>query len=247
MLNYPSFVYLQNHKTGCTFVETCLREFCAEPLLGYNKHAVLEQAPGKFCFINVREPLPLYRSLFAYGLDGKGTVFHRLKRLGHGSLYEQGAQGFEGWLDFVIRPVNAPLLADAYTPAVAKLLGFMSWRFVRLACPGFEDAAKEFADVAAMKIYIDQHNVVNAVIRQECLNDDLKKLIQGKLAAYFPDQQAVLAWLDGAARVNASESSVNPSSLRPDLLARVLRKESILYQTFYPDEFKQLKQDLIPA
>ncbi len=75
MMAYPSFIYLQNQKTGCTFVETFLRKFCSEPLLAHAKHAALHRSPGKFCFTNVREPLALYRSLFTYGLDGKGSVF----------------------------------------------------------------------------------------------------------------------------------------------------------------------------
>ena len=40
MLEYPTFCYLQNQKTGCTFVEQFLRVHSKEPLLSFDKHAV---------------------------------------------------------------------------------------------------------------------------------------------------------------------------------------------------------------
>lgn len=241
MLIYPSLIYLQNHKTGCTFVETCLRAFCAEPLQAHHKHAALDAAPGRFCFTNVREPLALYRSLFAYGLDGKGTVYLRLKRLGHGHLYEQGAKGFLDWLDFVIRPQHALLLADAYTPAVAKRVGFMSWRFLRLACPGFEKAAPAFPDAQALASFVQTHNVLGAVLHQENLRDELKVLLTGKLAAHFPDQAALCRWLDETPKINASQNALDDVAVEGTLLARVLRKEATLYRNFYQDVLQTLR------
>jgi hypothetical protein len=241
MLIYPSFIYLQNHKTGCTFVETCLREFCAEPLQAHHKHAALDAAPGRFCFTNVREPLALYRSLFAYGLDGKGTVYLRLKRLGHGHLYEQGAQGFLNWLDFVIRHQHASLLSDAYTPKVAKLVGFMSWRFLRLACPGFEKAAPTLPDAKGLAAYAQTRNVLGAVLHQENLRDELKALLTGKLAAHFSDQSALCRWLDETPKINASQNAVDEVAVEGGLLVRVLLKEAILYRNFYPGALQALR------
>jgi len=244
MLEYPSFIYLQNHKTGCTFVESCLRRFCTEPLLAYEKHAALQTAPGKFCFTNVREPLALYRSLYTYGLDGKGEVFIRLKQLGLGALYERGPEGFEQWLDFVIRPKNAGALANSYTPAVAKLVGFMSWRFLRLACPGLEQKAQAFNDHKALQDYANANNVLGKVLRQEQLRDDLKKLVCGRLAKAFPDQEAVRKWLDEAPRINVTQTEAPRQPLPDHLLARVLRKEAILYRSFYPVELASLQASL---
>ncbi len=74
MVVYPSFIYLQNQKTGCTFVRECLKRFCSEAIVYTKAHATLAAAPGKFCFTNVREPLALYRALFAYGPDDKNSV-----------------------------------------------------------------------------------------------------------------------------------------------------------------------------
>jgi hypothetical protein len=241
MLVYPSFIYLQNHKTGCTFVETCLRKFCTEPLQAYHKHAVLTSAPGRFCFINVREPLALYRSLFTYGLDGKGTVYLRLKRMGHGSLYEEGASGFSKWLDFIIKPQHASLLSDAYKPVVAKLVGFMTWRFLRLACPGFEQDAPRLPDAAALTTYVKANNVLKAVLHQEKLKDELKILLTGKLARYFPDQVGLSLWLDQSPRINASQTILADVAVKDEILVRLLRNEAFLYRNFYPHAIRELR------
>jgi hypothetical protein len=235
MVVYPSFIYLQNQKTGCTFVRECLKRFCSEAIVYTKAHATLAAAPGKFCFTNVREPLALYRSLFAYGLDGKGTVYLRLTRSGRGELYRHNAAGFLPWLDVVTRPENALLLADDYTPEIARLLGFMSWRFLRLACPGFEKAAHTFQDAHALASYVKSHYVLGAVLHQERLREELKSLLTGRLAAYFPDQAGLISWLEGMNNINASRSSVHEVAVDENLRMRVLQREAILYRNFYPD------------
>lgn len=239
MIEFPSFIYLQNHKTGCTFVEECLRRFCSEPLLRYEKHAALLRAPGKFCFTNVREPLALYRSLYAYGLDGKGTVFLRLTRLGHGSLYAAGPRGFARWLDFVLQADHGPLLADAYTTRVATLIGLMTWRFLRLACPGFEADAQTLADSSALDDYVSAHNVLGAVLRQENLRDELKQAIKCHLLGAFADPDAARQWIDQSPPINASQNKLSTSDEQAEgpVMRLFMEKESMLYRAYYPDVF----------
>ena len=236
MLVYPSFCYLQNHKTGCTFVETCLRKFCVQPLLGYKKHAALAGPPGKFCFTNVRDPLELYRSLYAYGLEGQGTVFLRFNRFGHGDLYKQEPEGFANWLGFVLNARHAPLLSDYYVESVAELVGFMSWRFLRLACPGFEKAAPNLKNMDELIRFVKQNYVLNAVLRQENLREDLRYLVQGQLRPYFTDHVGLSAWLDDTPAINASRINVSDAGLSEDLIERLQLKERFLYQNFYSNQ-----------
>ena len=93
MIEFDTYCYLQNHKTGCTFVETFLRRFSAEPVRQYHKHAALAaRLKGKFTFVNVRNPVDVYLSLYHYGLDGKGELFERLKAAGQAGLYRQGIE-----------------------------------------------------------------------------------------------------------------------------------------------------------
>lgn len=242
MLNYGRLCYLQNQKTGGTFVELFLRKFCKLPLLNYKKHASpAERRPNVFYFTNVREPLALYRSLYAYGLDGKGTVFVRLKALGLSGLYAPGPAGFEPWLDFILRPANGPVLANAYTPAVARWIGFMSWRFMRLACHDFEVAAAGFTSTEDALAHIQKNYLLGQVLRQENLRAELTQLAQwpeGPLAASLHDLPTALRWLAEAAPVNvsAAATALQAMPLGEALRTRVLQREKFLYNNFYPQQ-----------
>lgn len=236
MLNYGTFCYLHNQKTGGTFVENFLRQFCTLPLLDYNKHAgVAERLPGIFYFSNVREPLALYRSLYAYGLEGKGTVFVRMREIGLSAFYAEGPAGFETWLSFVLKPKNAPVLANGYSPQVARWIGFMSWRFMRLACHGFEQAAAGMTSTEDARAYIDKNYLLGRVLRQENLRAELAQLAQGPLRSSLRDLPTALRWLAEAAPVNVSTaaSAVQAMPLSETLYTRVVRREQILYKNFY--------------
>ncbi len=238
MLEYSSFCYMQNQKTGCTFVESFLREFSSEPLLAYNKHAVAERRdPAKFYFINVREPLELYRSLYAYGLDGKGTVFLRLRRMGHEALYANGKAGFSQWLRFVLAPANAPLLSDAYLPAFAAHTGLMTWRFYRLAALGFENAAPTLSSRQAVNQYVKEHFFMNAVLKQESLREDLSHVVQNQLSRQVKSVPEALAWIGETPRINVSESITQAQEVpvEADVKAMLFSKERALYRNFYAD------------
>lgn len=237
MLLYQTVCYLQNHKTGCTFVETFLKRWCAEELRRHDKHA----APGRrlprvrLYFTNVREPLSLYRSLFAFGLDGRGTVFLRLRKRGQGALYEAGAAGFPDWLDFVLQPENAPLLDDRFTEAVSRSMGLMTWRFLRLACWGFESDAIEALERGRMGDFIRERNLLGAVLKQETLRADLAALARGKLSSALRDVDAAVDWIANSPKVNETVNVLGERDveLDPSLIERVRRRESFLYANFY--------------
>lgn len=237
MLEYSSFCYLQNHKTGSTFVEEYLRKYSREAVLRYEKHATLDTYdPKKFYFTNVREPLSLYRSLYSYGLDGKGTVFLRLQRLGYGNLYENEAEGFDIWLRFVLDSRNARLLTRGYGNTIASLIGLMTWRFLRLACPGFESNAREFRSRSDIKEYIKTHYILGGVLRQENLRSGLIKLTEGPLSHALEPVPEALDWLRQAPKVNTSRASSKHvlGDISQETFQLLRKKESFLYQSFYP-------------
>jgi hypothetical protein len=115
----------------------------------------------------------------------------------------------------------------------------MTWRFLRLACPGFEQTAPNLADRAALLDFIRKQYILNAVLRQETLNVDLGKIVRSKLAACFSDPPAAVAWLDAAPKINASQTDASAAQAPDELIRRVLRKEIILYQSFYPAIMRQ--------
>ena len=235
MLEFESFCYLQNQKTGSTFVEKFLRTFSNQTLKRYDKHApvnIFDYNETKFYFINVRNPLELYWSLFNYGLDGRGEVFVRLSRLGHGHLYQSDTSGFDAWLSFIQKPEHSRLLHPKYTEAVARQFGFMTWRFLRLACCGFEDLAPVLNEADRLKTA--ERLIVNKVIKTETLKDDLYELVSNELSPYIKKLKPALLWLNEAQHINAS--NVRSKDVIRSLATEMIKsREAYLYNKFYLD------------
>jgi hypothetical protein len=236
MIEFETLCYLQNQKTGCTFVETLLRTFCSEGIVRYEKHrAAPARKPGKFYFVSVREPLDAYLSLFNYGLDGKGELFERLGAAGHGNLYAAGIEGCAGWLEFVLDVANAPLIYPHRGMPLARDLGLMSFRFLRLATLGFEQAATSLQGEAAIRAFAKREQLVNTVIRYESMVPELQKLVKGPLRHAFADVPAALAWLEQSPPINAStrRKGNRDIALPEPLLKKLHEREWYLYSTHY--------------
>lgn len=244
MIEFDSLCYLQNHKTGCTFVEAFLRRFCTEEIRRYQKHSPIKKArSGVFYFMNVREPLDAYSSLFRYGLDGKGEVFFRLKAAGQGQLYAQGLDGFATWLNYVLDIRNLRIVMPETPPELSAMLGLKSWRFLRLAAPGLSLAAPSLTSVDQIREFAEQNTVVNRVIRYERMTDELREIVHGPLAHAFADRDALTKWIDNAPRINASETpgSALRLAIPSDLMARLHDREWFLYEAFYGVQLNRTK------
>jgi hypothetical protein len=234
MIEFESFCFLQNHKTGCTLVETFLRAHCSEDIVRYEKHwAPPARRPGKFHFVGVREPLDTYLSLFNYGLDGRGEVFLHLGAAGRGALYAAGIDGFAAWLRQMLDPSWSAALYPAGCAWMAPEFGLLSARFLRLAIPGSQRGpggnwAERLAGPGA----------VDAVLRYETLVPQLHDLVQGPLRHAFVDLDAALAWLAAPPRVNASQRRDRSGlpSVPAELRARLAERERVLYDAFYPGQ-----------
>lgn len=238
MIEFDSLCYLQNHKTGCSMVESFLRRCCTDDIVRYEKHlAPRWRKEGKFYFVSVREPLDTYLSLFNYGLDGKGELFGRLRAAGQGGLYDKGIDGFGSWIDFVLDPAHAALVYPKECVAVASTLGLVSFRFLRLAAFGFEQQCGALADRPAITAYLEANRLVDAVIRYETLQSDLTALVEGPLRHAFRDQRAALDWISSSPRVNAStrRDRKGKQLLSDKQRKRLMEREWFLYQTYYAD------------
>jgi len=234
MIEFETFCFLQNHKTGCTLVETFLRAHCSEDIVRYEKHrAPPARRPGKFYFVGVREPLDTYLSLFNYGLDGRGEIFLRLNAAGLGGLYAAGIDGFAEWLLHVLDPRGS---AELYPPGctwMAPECGLLAARFLRLAIPGAQRGPG-----GNWASRITGPDAVDAVLRHEALASQLRDLVCGPLRHAFVDLDAALAWLASPPRVNASQRRDRPGTLHvpAELRARLAERERVLYDAFYPDQ-----------
>jgi hypothetical protein len=234
MMDFETICYLQNPKTGCTYVAEFLRVFCSDELKRYNKHKLVLVPQDKFYFMNVREPLDLYVSLFNFGLDSKGGVQARLIRAGRGDLYEAGIEGFEPWLEFVLDESNSELLDSGYTADAASQVGLASYRFLRLACPVFAVHSSHFRGGRILEVY-EERRIVDAIIRFERLADDLAELVEGPLRESIRDVPAALEWLRDSHRINPSSRRDRPApGLGQATIDRLREREWPLYELFYP-------------
>jgi len=244
MIEFDSFCYLQNHKTGCSMVETFLRQHCSEDICRYEKHRAPKlRKADKFYFISVREPLDTYLSLFNYGLDGKGEIFERLTAAGLGSLYGHGIDGFSSWIDFILNPDHAALVYPKGCANIASQLGLVSFRFLRLAALGFEQNSAELASHAAIADFFETHKLIDKVIFYETLQQDLTDLVEGSLRHAFADLPAARAWIAASPRVNMSQrrDRADKPLLTDTLRQRLVAREWFLCQNCYANLAEKLK------
>lgn len=232
MLEFETVCYLENQKTGSTFVEAFLRQHLDEPLLRYAKHkpARIRKA-GKFYFTNVRDPLDLYMSLFNYGLDGYGRVLERAKIVGRHDFYAEGIAGFDRWLAFVLSPAFAPVLPK-YQPRAGEF-GLATWRLKRLTHFNFRREAP----------------AIDAVLRYEALRADLKAVAEAHLSHALRDPAAALAWIEDYRPVNASTRRDRgaPPALSPATLATLIDRDRYVYETHYPEALARIEAALAAA
>lgn len=244
MLDFGPYCYLDVQKTGSSFVCAFLQKHAATAPVKFVKHGLVKSPAalgddGKLFFTSVRDPLELYRSLHAFGQEGKGTLRKRLREAGlvdTRALYGKRPGCFETWLDFMLTPENAPHLDPDYTPEIAALVGPMSFRFLRLSLyrprPKLAKAAQKGTKQALIRLYRSQ-KLHGPVLRNETLNADLAALIESDLAPHLADPDAALAELRaGIRRVNASKRDDRDS--RPALpdatLARLRKREWFFYR-----------------
>ena len=225
MIELETAVFLQNQKTGSTYVEHFLKANSDEKIISYPAHkapGVLRK--GKFHFTAVREPLDLYLSLFNYGLDGAGLIWHALGTRGLSHFYDDGFEGFESWLRFIFSDDFRPIFRD-YEP-YADEMGLCTWRFFRLA-----------------KLNFNRRQIMtDHVLRFESLNDELKTLARGPLSRTVRDPEEACAWIESRAQINTSNrrDQFTDVALSHEIVAQLRAKESYLYETFYPKQARRL-------
>jgi hypothetical protein len=211
MHEFQSFVYLDVEKTGSAFITSLLRRYCGEEQVRRNHHEPMEADcdRSKFYFISTRDPMETYLSLYSYGCDEKGKLRGQLGRNDLDKFYTGDAEGFNDWLAFVLNGKNAKYLGDDYSDVagghVARKLGLMSYRYLRLAIP---DAAGLLKDVKrSPQIYqvYAANRLPQFVVRHETFRENLCELIAGPLRHAFADQDGAINYVRTALPVNASD------------------------------------------
>lgn len=239
MLIFDDFVVLQNQKTGSTFLEAFFRRFAkSPPAKGTIKHQPpnLAYDRGKSYLISVRHPVTTYTSLFNFGLSsGTGTVRNRQDTQQQDRLYQPSLESFVEWVGLLTDPSGREAFGDEQYRQHAAQMGYASFRFLRLSIPfaGFKlKACKSREDV--LWLHRNQ-SITRWVLRNETLRQDLAALVSGPLAPAMRDVGAALAFLETSPAINASEPVIDPHALPPDIAARIMEREWVLRDLFYPD------------
>jgi Sulfotransferase family len=241
MHEFETFVFLDVQKTGSTFVSHLLTEFCTEEVMKYKKHKRVEERydPKKFYFITVRNPLDQYISLYSHGCAGMGGLSRRLRKRGHGDLYDSTWSGFRKWLKFVLKPEVSDMLDDEYgddaNQHVRDLIGFQTYRYLELALRTPIEtlaACKTQDDVRAAH---KETNIANFVVHHETFADDLVELFTTKLRHAIRDIDGAIKHIREAPKLNTSDriDAFEPDpTLGNKIQAQLDEREWLLHELF---------------
>ena len=247
MLDFGPFCYLDTQKTGSTFIRRFLEKHsrlphAAIPAALSRRHASLRaHHPGyeefswlrhrlhprrKLFFVSVRHPLDTYLSIYNYGVDGRGGA--RRNFAGWFSptaaelaeIYDGTAAGFCRWLEMMLRPT--------YPYAVRhwrERCGILTWRFLRLCVFDVLDreSPPEPRSRVGIRALYRLRKLHGPIIRAETLEQDLARLIRGRLRPWIKDVDAALAELESGPR-RENQSNRRDRHWQLDMPAHLRRK-----------------------
>lgn len=241
MHEFESFVYLDIEKTGSAFISRLLRRFSAEREIRRDHHLPMSLMfdPEKFYFISVRDPLDCYISLYSFGCGFKGKMRSRLEELNRDHYYDGTTEGFNAWLNYVLRPEHARALGEGYDKVgngeIANLMGFQSYRFLRLALPRCEKFLKKCETQEDIRSAYAENKLPSYVVRYENFAEDLCELLSGPLRHAISDVDAALEYVRTAEPVNASQridKTAEDFGLREIVRRRLRKREWFMHELF---------------
>lgn len=211
MHEFETFVYLDMEKTGSTFISRMLNDFSKETpqMQAHHKPVDADFDPKKFYFISVRDPLDSYLSLYSFGCQKQGKVYAHFRKRGFGDMYDGTAEGFNAWLRLMLKANNVLPLGDRYHKVadgrLAGLLGFQSYRYLRLAIPDAENLLADCRSEDDIRAVFKANKLPKFTVRHETFVEDLCRLLSGPLAYAMEDVDAALEHVRTAEPMNASE------------------------------------------
>ena len=230
MHDYGPLVYLDLQKTGSSYVSRFLRFSCLLNEKKFEKHACIREDFNEDTsyFITVRNPLTLYSSLYRYGLDRRGGVFNRLRKRGLESTYKS----FERFFEFCFSPKNAESLGSGYNKKIAKQIGFVSFRYLRLSLQYPNKKINAQLNKGKALVDLKSDFITSHIFKNDVLNDELLRLSTELYPQYF-DVDKATDFLNSKPRVNASRTQHKDLSLDSSELLKIMEsKESLLWSLY---------------
>ena len=234
MFESEKLVYLDVQRTGSDFVVAFLQRFLASSngCVYRSRKLISERKEGALHIISCRHPLGQYLSLYSFGCDGQGAFYKRMHHAGLASLYDGSTGGFAGWLELILAPEHSERLALGRfnNHPLQELFGFQTFRFLRLALPGYVKASKQIKTESDVREHLLNFGMMDVVLRQETLNEDLCKLVSGEHAHLFENRDGVPHYLAETPRTNTStKRTIDLQALTPEILSALRAREWLLY------------------
>ncbi len=211
-------VFLELHKTGCTKIRSILMTLLDGDLVGSHNRAGAELLDGQRMFLgSVRDPWEWYTSLWAYGCDSNGGLYHMLASRAKDSeawkaTYSNSddAGAFRTWLRMMHDESLSSDLGEGYSNSpVSRVAGFMTYRYLSLFCTtqGEQEPMRRLSSPYQVRIYDAESCLIDHFIRNESLEQDLFYAIE-KSGVHIPEEKK-LAILEGP-RLNTSSRRHGP-------------------------------------
>jgi hypothetical protein len=239
MIAYPGLYFLDVPKTGTTRIREIL-DFALGPAIEIDAHRPLPRQYDRrhLRLLSVRAPLALYRSLFRYGCDGRGRLFHRLAEAGLHDLYTPTQAAFTDWLDWILNPDHAAAVGLGYGAGhVAQHVGFASHMTLSLATPGARGVHLRARTRFDLTARLGRRRLrPDGVVRNSVLEQDVMAFL-----SHHANRLPLRHSLEDIAHVahrqnrpNASQTGgdITLGALPPDLVRRVRERDWPLHEVF---------------
>jgi len=230
MHDFGKITYLDLHKTGSTFISAFLESCCTLPQIKFEKHDWIREdyEPDCFYFISIRNPHDMWSSLYRYGLDKKGSVYHQLNKTAKLSQYES----FNKFVDFCLDEDNADLLGYGYNREISKHIGFMSYRFLKLSLQFPMEKIMQCISMDLSLSTLEKKFITKLEIKNEKLNQEITRLSLELFPQYF-DGAKVQIFMKNNLRINDSKTVLSELDvLKGDTLKFMHRKEWLLQSRY---------------
>lgn len=230
MHDFGSLVYLDLHKTGSTYVSRWLKHSLLLEEKKLAKHDWIRENydPDAFYFITIRHPVSLYSSLYRFGLDKKGDVYERLKKADLTGAYDS----FETFVQFCLDENNARFLGYGFNPDIARQIGFMSFRYMKISLQFPMRNIKTKLENAKPLLSLEKNFIFDHLIKNENLNDELLDLSTNIKPEFF-DQQKSKEFLENTPPVNASKTESSSVDVDHDAVLKLIaEKEHLLLKKY---------------
>lgn len=200
-------VFLEVQKTGSTFVTAALKNSSLEVRRGSEKHHRVEPADigDRLVLASVRSPWSWYVSLWAYGMQGKGTIRIRSTERNRGNpgpgagkrewllykavqpfkhvsafqqTYEEATpESFQRWVRLLHRRRNRIALGERWSASpVSRWTGLYTWRYLYLLARDVDGLfARDLRTPDGLQRFLAEGLLEHHLMRNESLGPDLRE------------------------------------------------------------------------